>query len=159
MGTSAPTNAGKTYFVCATAQASDLDQAGFEGLSWVRVNNVGAFPDYGRRENIAEYVTIDNGKLKGKGSNDAGGGDMDVSRLASDSGQDALRTAGATKQVYAFKVVHDDAVTGFTATTDYLRGIVSGPMHPQGGDEDFVLDRFALGFVQHLRVDPEAVSS
>ena len=160
MGTAATTNAGKQFYVCETAQPADVaNQAAWEGLTWVRVNNVGLFPDYGRTENIASYTTLDNGILKGKGSNDSGGGEMELSHLATDAGQVALRTIGADKGVYAFKIVHDDAVSGYTATTDYVRSVVSGPTYPQGGDEDFVREMYQLGHVQHLRVLPEAVSS
>jgi hypothetical protein len=153
------TNAGKKYYICATAQEADLDQAGFEALTWVRIGNVGAFPEIGRNEPIATYNTHDNGVLKGKGSNDPGSGDLECAYAASDVGQIELRTAGATKKNWAFKVLHDDATDSLTATVDYCRAIVSGPRHPNGSDEDFRREVYSLGINQHLRILPEAVGS
>lgn len=136
------TNAGKTYSVSNAAVAdADLDQTGFEALTWVEIGNVGSFPEFGRKENIAEYKTT-KGVIKGKGAPNWGGGDMECARDADDAGQVLLRGYGSTKSQYAFKITHADG------TVDYVRGIIAGPTRPQGGDEDFEIEMYTLGFNQ-----------
>jgi hypothetical protein len=62
-----------------------------------------------------------------------------------------MRTAGDPlfKEACAFRVVYDDTDTaGGTKTISYLRGLVSGPVTPNGRNEDFVIDQYTLGLVQ-----------
>ena len=135
------TNAGKTYEVSTTAENADLDQAAFALLTYTEIGNVGTFPEYGEMANIAEYKTA-KGTLKGKGAPQYGGGDLECAREFADAGQVLLRTYAQTDNNYAFKVTHADG------SIDYLRGIVAGPMRPQGGDEDFEVEKYSLGFNQ-----------
>lgn len=143
----------KLYISAALIADAVMDQAAFEALSWVRVNDVGSLPDYGRNEAIATYNTLDNGILKGKGSNNAGDGDVELAYKSTDAGQVLMRTAGAGKSQWAFKIefVDDDSGSPLQPTIDYLRAIVSGPRHPSGSDEDFMKEVYSLGIVQHLR--------
>lgn len=43
----AQTNKGRKVYVCETPQPSDLNQAGYEGLTWVEVGNVGSVDQTG----------------------------------------------------------------------------------------------------------------
>lgn len=149
------TLAGVTLYISTTAAGdSTLDQSGFEALSYTQVKNVGSLPEYGRNENIAEYRTLDQGVLKSKGSNNAGQGDIELAYDPDDAGQILMRTAGASANKYAFKIVYDDDQTGSPVqpTTDYLRGIISGPRFPTGGDEDFHRELYTISSDQHLRI-------
>jgi hypothetical protein len=136
------TNAGKVYAVSNAAVAdADLDQTAFEALTFVEIGSVGSFPEYGSMANIAEYKTSQ-GTLKGKGAPQFGGGDLECARMAADAGQVLMRGYGDTDSEYAFKITHA------SGQVDYTRGIISGPMEPQGADEDFVTEKYTLGFNQ-----------
>lgn len=140
------TKAGLEFFISnASVADTDLNQAGFEALTWVKVANVGSVPEFGNNEPIATYKGLD-GVKKGKGLNDPGNGDVEMAHKKDDVGQIAMRAAGITDDNYAFKVTLKDG------TVDYVRGVISGPRHPSGGDEDFNLEVYALGLEQHLRV-------
>lgn len=144
------TNAGGEFYVCVTAQPNDLDQAGFEALSWVKVGNVGKLPQSGTTSNIVKYPTLDTDVvLKNKGTSDGGDGDLEVARSDTDAGQVALRAMAATKFYYATKRIATDAPSSdYTNSIFYNRGLVSGPGHPGGGNEDFILETFQFGNVQ-----------
>lgn len=153
-------NSGSTVFICETAQSSDLDQSGFEALTWVEAVNVGTLPDYGRAQDEQTYPTLNNGVLKGKGPVNYGSGDFDISREGTNLGRDAFAAAALTELDYAVKIVGPDAVSGATtATIDYLRGQISGPVVPGGGPDQKKLHRFSYYITQHLPVAPEAVGS
>jgi hypothetical protein len=88
--------------------------------------------------------------LKSKGISNAGDPEVEAARIPADPGQVQMRAAAATRNSYAFKYEQDDAITPTTGngTTYYNRGIVTGPRHPNGRNEDFVLEIFALGLNQ-----------
>ena len=157
------THAGKTIFISANLnpQTDLADIAAFEALTWTEVKGCGSFPELGRNEAIATYNTYEKVE-KGKGAPDYGGGDMEVRRISGDAGQTALRTAGGKTTHCAFKVVYNDATgtaTGeYPATTDYAKGVVSGPRRGGTGDEDFILDIYSLGFTQVLTDEPVQIS-
>lgn len=158
------THAGKTVYIAADLDPSaDLaDLAAFEGLTWVEVKGCGAFPELGRNEPIATYNTFERVE-KGKGVPDFGGGDMEVKRISGDAGQAALRAAGSKTVHAGFKVVYKDA-TGtangdYSATTDYAKGVVTGPRRGSGTDEDFILDIYTLGFTQVITDEPAEIST
>lgn len=157
------THAGKTISVAVDLDPNTdiADAAAFAALTWVEVPGIGAFPELGRNEAIATYNTFKKME-KGKGAPDFGGGDMEVKRISGDAGQIALRTAGSKNLHVAFKVVYDDdtgAATGdFTATTEYAKGVISGPRRGGSGDEDMILDVYSLGFTQVITTEPAAIT-
>lgn len=156
------THAGKKVYISEAVGETDLaDVAAFEALSWTEVPGVGTFPEYGRAEAISTHNGFEK-KAKGKGAPDFGGGDLEVRRISGDAGQLALRAAGASKKQYAFKIVFDDATGAssgdYTATTDYVKGVVSGPKRGGSGDEDFIMDVYALGFEQHIPDEPAVIA-
>lgn len=153
------TNSGAKLYVCATAANSTLDQAGYEGLTWVQVKGVGNFGETGTTTNVVNYDTWDTTFIqKAKGTSNAGDPELEVARDMADAGQDILRTAAKTRDNYAFKIERADkpnSNVGSKPTTVYNRGIISGPRTPNGRNEDFDLEIFALGLNQEqIVVDP-----
>jgi hypothetical protein len=136
--------AGAVLAICSTAQNSDLDQAGFEALTFIDIGNVGSIGEIGTQTNILTYDTLDTTVIqKAKGMSNAGDPAIEVARDKTDTGQDALRTAAlATSDAYAFEL------TMANGDVIYNRGVVSGPTRPMGRNEDFDLEVFQLGLTQ-----------
>lgn len=155
----AETLKGRKLYICTTPQPDALDRAGFEALSFTQVKGVGSIGQTGTTDNIVSYDEMDSDVLpKGKGISNAGDPPIEVSRKATDPGQIAMRNAGVTKDVYAFKIVDGDASDDFTPTTYYIRAIVGGPAKPNGRQENFDLETYVLGCVQReIVVDPEGI--
>lgn len=153
----ANTNAACKLYVCATAQNSDLDAAGYAALTWVEIGGIGSRGETGRNTNIVNYDTWDTTVTqKAKGVTDAGSPEIEVARDQSDSGQAILRTAAAVgdNNNYAIKEERNDS-GGSTPTIIYNRGIVTGPRRPGGRNEDFDIEIFTVGFNQEeIVVDP-----
>lgn len=138
-------HAGDKLFISTTVQNSDLDEAGFEGLSYTQVKNVGSIGEYGITTNMLSYDVYDRAvSLKAKGITNAGDPQVEVARDDADAGQQAMRTSGEPTyyDAHAFYVLKQDG------SIDYLRGLVAGPVSPNGRNEDFDLHRFTLGLVQ-----------
>lgn len=155
------TNAGGKFYICVTPKPDDLTQEQFEALTWVEVGNVGALPESGVSSNIVSYDTIDTDVTqKNKGVSDAGSGSLEVARKDTDAGQIALRAAALTKFYYATKRELSDAPSDdYTNTIYYNRGLVVGPTHAGGRNEDFILETFQFGNVQREIVQgPEALT-
>lgn len=148
------TLSGATIAISGTVQNSDLDQSGFEALSYTDISNVGSIGTYGNDTNMVTYDTLDRKVVqKQKGLTNAGDPQIELARIDSDAGQTALIAAGAvdSRDAYAFKVTKQDGAV------DYLRGLVSGPVTQNGRNEDFDLQIFTLGLVQEaVHVDASA---
>lgn len=151
------TNAGVKLYVCATAQPADLNSGTFAALTWVQVKGVGSFGQTGASTNILTYDTWDSDVTqKAKGMTDAGSPEIECARIPTDPGQIILRAAALTNFNYAFKIVRNDAaIAGGTPTTIYNRGLVTGPVRPNGRNEDFDLEKFTLALQQReVVIDP-----
>jgi hypothetical protein len=147
----AQTNAGTKLYICATPQNADLDETAFEALTWVQVKKVGSIGERGISTNVVQYNTYDTlVGLKGKGVTNAGDPQVEVAEDLADPGQLAMKMAGSptVPDAYAFKVVRA------SGSVEYLRGIVTGPVVPGGGNEDFILNRYNLGLNQAPLVIP-----
>lgn len=144
------TNAGGRFFICATPQPTDLTKEQFEALVWVEVKNVGSLPESGATTNTVSYDTVDTDVTqKAKGITNAGDGSLEVARIQTDPGQIALRAAALTKFYYATKRELTDAPdANHTNTIYYNRGLIGGPAHAGGRNEDFILETFTFGYVQ-----------
>lgn len=158
----AKTLAGTKFYVCSTAQESDLNQAGYEALTWVQVGNVGKIGETGTKTNIVGYDDLASTmKQKSKGLADAGDPTIECARNPTDAGQIIMRTIGAPtdKKAYAFKIEKNDAPSAsYTNTIHYVRGICTGPSRPNGALEDFDLEVFTLGLTQaEITVNPAAI--
>ena len=152
------TKKGTKVYVCATAQNADLDQAGYEALTWVRVGKVGSVGDFGATSNISQYDTYDEDVSQNqKGTAKAGDPQLECASVYNDAGQIILRSFGnpLEQDNMAIKIERNDAPSGLTNTIFYSRGVVSGPLFPGGGSDDFELERFTLALNQlAIRVDP-----
>jgi hypothetical protein len=94
---------------------------------------------------------------KQKGVSNAGDPELEVASIVDDAGQIILRTFGDPLNInnIAIKVERNDAPQGKTNTVFYSRGVVSGPLYPGGGSDDFDLEKFKIGLNQlPIRVDP-----
>jgi len=156
----ANSNAASKLYVCATPQNVDLDQSGYEALTWVEIGAVGSRGEAGTATNILTYNTWNTTVAqKAKGISDAGSPDLEVARIPTDAGQIILRAAGAVgnNNSYAFKELRADGAVGATGTVIYNRGLVLGPKRPGGRNEDFDVEVFTLGFQQQeIVVNPTA---
>lgn len=147
----ANTNAASKWYVCAVPQNNNLTQSDYESLTWTLISKVGNVGETGKSTNVLTYNTWDTEVAdKAKGITDAGSPTIEVAREPDDAGQEILRAAGAVgnNNKYAFKEVRADGPIGGTGTVFYNRGIVGGPTRPNGGNEDFEVEIFTLGFVQ-----------
>lgn len=150
MADTAYTQSGNKFYISTTPQPDDLDDhatGGFPSLTYVEVGKVGQLPEYGNDQNLPSYNILARGTtLKAKGVNDAGQGTLEVARDDDDAGQIALRAAAASGNFnnYAFKITRQDG------STDYLRGLVTGPMQTGGGNDDFDLNTFNIALNQQL---------
>lgn len=144
-------HAGWKFYIATTAQNDDLDQTGYEALTWTQVTGVGSHGETGTTTNILTYDTWDTTVAqKAKGISNAGDPEVELARDSDDAGQIALRAAAAVgnNNSYAFKIEAADAPSGGTPTTRYNRGLVTGPRHPHGRNEDFDLEVYQLALQQ-----------
>lgn len=148
MADSAFTHSSDKFYISTTPQNTDLDDnasTGFPSLTYVEVKAVGSVGEHGLTTNIVSYDTWDRDvSLKAKGITDAGSPDVECARIPTDPGQVAMTAAGqpAVKDSYAFKIELQDG------TVRYMRGLVAGPRHPSGRNEDFDLNVYTLGLQQ-----------
>lgn len=148
MADTAYTHSGNKFYISTTPENEDLtDHAGdgFPSLTYVEVKSVGSRGEIGLNTNMVNYDTWGSVVIsKGKGLTDAGGGDVEMLRVVADPGQIAMRAAGAptNHNNYAFKETLQDG------STRYYRGLVGGPRHPGGRNEDFDLDVYTLALNQ-----------
>lgn len=147
----ANSNAASKIYICATAQNTALTVGQYNALVWVEIGGVGNLGETGKSTNILTYPTWSDSVIqKAKGMTDAGSPTLEVARIIDDAGQIILRTAGAVgnNNNYAFKILRADAASGGIGTIQYNRGLVGGPTRPNGANEDFDLEVFALAFQQ-----------
>jgi len=151
-------NAQSKVYISPTPVPTDLTEAEFLAISdWVEIKQVGSHGETGANTNILTYDTWDTEVIqKAKGIKDAGSPEIEVARLATDPGQQALRAAGATNFNYAFKMERNDPATpGGTPTILFNRGLVTEPRRPHGRNEDFDLEITQLALQQlEIVVDP-----
>lgn len=155
----AVTNKGMKISICANPQNGvPLNQAAFAALTYVAIGKVGNRGDLGPDTNIVNYPTLDTSvQYKQKGITDAGDFEIEVAYAAQDPGQLLLRAAALTPWNYAFKIEFNDAPSGVSAgTVVYNAGIVTGPVRGGGGNEDFIVETFTVGFNQLEVVIPVA---
>ncbi len=124
----------------------------------MQVGKVGNIGDFGASSNMNTYNTLDEPvSQKQKGTANAGDPQIEVASVANDAGQVILRTFGdpLNQNNCAIKIERNDKLTtGGTNTIFYSRGVVSGPLYPGGGSDDFDLERFTIGLNQlPIRVD------
>lgn len=137
----------------AKPENTDLNSAGYAALTWLEIKQVGSIGETGSNVNVLTFDTWDTTVVqKAAGQVNAGDPEIELGRSATDAGQVEIRRAGlAANRVnsYAFKILHLDG------TIKYNRAIVLGPRHPNGRNEDFVLEIFTLACNQEeIIVEP-----
>lgn len=134
---------GTTLGICTTVQPNDLNQAAIAALTYVNIAEVGDVGEWSTSANLLQYDALNTqvGQQQ-KGIISGGSPTVELVFNKTDAGQIALRAAAATKSNYAFKLTLPDG------TIRYNRGVVSGPERPGGKNEDFMLERYQLGFNQ-----------
>jgi len=141
----ANSNSGLTIEISTTAQnAVVANAAAYAALTYTAIGSVGKIGARGIDTNILTYATLDEVVTqKAKGMTNAGDPEVECANLPADAGQVAMTAAGlpTVKDAYAFKITVNGEVY-------YDRGIVTGPVFPGGGNEDFDLAVFKLGLVQ-----------
>lgn len=130
-------------------QDADLDQSGFEALTWTQVKFVGEIGEYGNVTDMATYDTLDQAVVdKIKTVTNPGDPVVECRQVTDDNGQIALKVAGGasfTNAVAVKRVFDDMASGGSSPTTHYYRAVVGGPLYSNGRVADFTLLRFTLG--------------
>jgi hypothetical protein len=131
----------------APAQATTpADATAYAALTWTEITLLTNIPEYGDSASIQTIDVIGDGRTrKGKGSRNAGGGDLTVLPKPSDPGQIALEAAEATQSYYPIKVTIPNRLTGGgTDQIDYFMALIAGKRQGMGGNNDFVVKRYSL---------------
>ena len=149
---------GKTIFVATAAPATN-NAAGFEALTWVKVNGVQVLPQLGVSHSNIDVPDLQSGftsGLKGAGS----GNDSTASfrMVAGDTGQGNVRTAanaGGTGGTMSVKIVKGTGTDQAPETGDpvqYAQGYVHSYVEIQGDNSTH--EGFSVNFKQNgLTVD------
>lgn len=139
---------GSKVYISAAQATVPANAAAYAALAWTEIKGVGNMGQIGSAPNMLTYPTWGDSVIqKAKGMTNAGDPTLEVMRNSADPGQDALRAAAVTNLTYAVKVERNDKLTGGgTNTIIYNWGLVSGPVRPQGGNEDFDVEVFTFGF-------------
>lgn len=139
-------NKGRKLFVCETAQPADLDQAGFEALTYVEVKNIVTVGETGANTNVVSQdywgTTV---TQKQTGVTNAGDPTVEVGQNLDDAGQNALRTVANNGGNYAYKIEDPLLPTQSTPVIRYNRGIVLGPVDSNGDVEGWNNQTFTFG--------------
>lgn len=152
----AKTQAGAKFYIAVdisdapAAQNDILADTDYAALTWLEVKAVGSMGETGTTTNLPTYDELATDVTqKGKGISNAGDPEVEVRRIGNDPGQEAMRAAALTSDNYAFKYELNDMPSGGTnGTIRYNRGVVTGPRSPNGRNEDFDLEIYALGLNQ-----------
>jgi hypothetical protein len=148
MADTAYTHSSNKFYISVQPANEDLTDhptQGFPSLDYIEVAAVGSRGEVGLNTNMVNYDTWGSVVVsKGKGLTDAGSADVEMLRVPNDPGQIAMRAAGAptNHNNYAFKETLQDG------TVRYYRGLVGGPRHPGGRNEDFDLNVFTIALNQ-----------
>lgn len=123
MSTGIFATAGSSIFIgqSIAAKSDDFTAADFSGQSWTEINwveNLGSFGD--KSAEITFDAIGETRTQKLKGTRNAGNMSLVMGIDSSDAGQAAVRSAEATPNDYAFKVVFNDAPLGGTPSIRYF---------------------------------------
>lgn len=151
-----------TCLYIGTAQPTDLDQAGFEAITWTQVADIGEIPEHGVDEAEVTWESIcRNATLKAKGIKNIVNMTFTYAvtrdgNQVQDPGQAAAIAAGETPFAYAYKLESPVGAAGFTGKTAYFRGKQS-VVKDMGGANDLNREGFTIMPEQRLVVQPAAV--
>lgn len=148
---SVQTGANAAFYIATTAGAVPANQAAYEALTWVEVEQIETMPTFGDTTTEVTFQGLSDGRVqKLKGTRDAGSSDLGFAFLdtigsgSPQTGQYLLLAASEddTTNNYAFKVVYSDQTTGSpygTGSTRYFAGLVGGFSEGGFGANDVVM--------------------
>ena len=125
-------NFGGTFEISTTAQNTDLDLSGFEGLSYTSVPGLVNHPAMGVIQNVLQDPAWDDLVVcQSKGQANGGSGDLEF-RYQESAGMTAMLVAAAPANTnnYACRV------TWPNGSILYWRGLIAGWQFTLGGPED-----------------------
>jgi len=149
---------GKTLYVAEALPATNT-AAGFEALTWVKVNGVQTLPQLGVSHNNIDVSDLQSGFTAGiKGAGSGNDSTMAFRLVASDAGQEDLRNranAGGTSGAISVKIVKGSGADQAPATGDpvqYAQGYAHSYVEIQGDDSSH--EGFSVNFKQNaLTID------
>ena len=153
---------GSTLHICTTPQASVLNLAAYEALTYVPIESIVTYPQVGEEVSnpTQSYVTRSRAVFQ-KGTYTGAATEIEVGYDYADAGQDALFAASNASGKYAFKMVGVDTPNSGTTTntTCYFRALVNSRMSAGGNAEDFVNHTYPIQITDQapIWVEPEAI--
>lgn len=149
---------GKTIYVAEALPATN-NAAGFEALTWVKVNGVQTLPQLGVTHSDIPVADLQTGFTSGiKGAATGNDSTMTFRMVASDAGQEDVRNranAGGTGGAASIKIVKGSGADQAPATGDpvqYAQGYLHSYVEIQGDDSSH--EGFSVNFRQNaLTVD------
>lgn len=149
---------GKTIYVAEALPATN-DAAGFQALTWVKVNGVQTLPQLGVTHSDIPVPDLQTGFTAGiKGAGTGNDSTMTFRKVASDAGQEDVRNranAGGTGGAASIKIVKGSGTDQAPATGDpvqYAQGYLHSYLEIQGDDSSH--EGFSVNFRQNaLTVD------
>lgn len=153
---------GAKVSICATAQASTLNKAGYEALTFINIDSVVTPPSVSEEVSMPTQSYINRSRaVFQKGVYTGGASEIVVGYDYDDAGQDALYVASQAPGKYAFmmELVDSPNVATTTNTIVYFRALVGPRMAEGGGAEDFINHTYSIQITDDapLWVEPEAI--
>ncbi len=144
---------GKTIYAAAALPATN-DKAGFEALTWVKVEGVQVLPQLGVSHANIDVPDLQSGWTQGiKGAGSGNDSSMSFRAVASDPGQEDLldaAQAGGDLGVMSIKIVKGSGANQAPATGDpvqYAQGYVHSHVEIQG--DTTTHEGFSVNFKQN----------
>lgn len=154
----AQTHQGGKFYLCTTPQETTLDQAGYEGLTYVEVPFVVEAPSFQITDNmlVENYLSSDIAS-KQKGFRQVEETSVVIGLDEDDAGHAAMIAAARTKSTYAIKYVIDNALLpAGDGRTIYARAKIGGGGTNGGAGEEFVRRTFMLGITDDFPLEVAA---
>lgn len=141
----------------AKALPATNDSAGFEALSWVKVNGIQSLPKFGLTHNVIEVEDLETGFTTGeKGAGAGAASEIAVHTVASDTGQADLKLQADDAQgVASVKIVRKPSGTGNTPDTGDAVEYAQGFLHSYTPTDNNVSTH--VGFTVTFRQNAAAV--
>lgn len=137
------TTAGAKIYIGTTAETENL--AAYEADTYVEIKEAQDIGEFGDESAEIEVTAIgDRRKRRLKGTRDAGLLNLVCYRDPLDAGQQALIAAEKTNAAYNLKIVAEDAPTGGTPTTFYMKVLVMSAKLNFSGADDVTSITFGL---------------
>ena len=152
------THKGSKLYICTTPQPDNLNQAGYEALTWVQIIGVGRCGEFTVDENMVNYQLEQGGNLKAKGFSSFSDPEFEFATDYADAGQDGVRAAGLTDLSYAFKREKADKLNAAgNNTVIYAIGKVKRVMDVNGTGDDIIRQSSVLA-IEYEPVKVEATA-